>query len=103
MSFYDIYLDNIRDFGKYVQDDLNKIRDIGSISAETLEQEWLEVHERHQGEIYIRGLQQTPIKKAKDAAHIIERGQELRTIVDKKLYYSSLRSHTVFMLTFKNQ
>ena len=47
LSFYDIYLDNIRDIGKYVNDDLNKLRDVNQISADILESEYLEVHERH--------------------------------------------------------
>lgn len=103
-NFYDLYLDKVRDIGKYVKEQLNDCvtHEVSSLSVEQIEKQFVNIQEKSDGSVNFKNLTNIEIQSSKDMAFVIDKGIDVQEIINKKLNYNSAISHTIMTLTFRN-
>jgi hypothetical protein len=104
MTYYDLYLDKIRDIGKYANEQLREEvkNDLSTITQDQLERQFIKTEEKPDGSVSLKNLTSIEIHDSKEMAYIIDKGMEAQEIINKRLNVSESAVHTVIMLTFKN-
>ena len=104
VNFYDLYLDKIRDIGKYVNEQLNDwvTHDVHSLTVEQIEKHYINIQEKSDGSIVLKNLTNIEVQSPKDMAFIIDKGIDVQEVINRKLNCNSSVSHTILSLTFKN-
>lgn len=103
ISFLEIYLDQVRDLGRYYV--LSKEREVtaqtGSkkVHDDDYATQNLEIHEGPDGKVYVKALTSIPITTVDEAMAVIRAGFDKRATFETAMNPVSSRSHTVFSLT----
>ena len=104
MTYYDLYLDKIRDIGKYANEHLREDikNDLNSITQDQLERQFIKTEEKPDGSVLLKNLTNIDIHDTKEIAFIIDKGAEAQEIINKRLNISESAVHTIITLTFRN-
>jgi hypothetical protein len=104
LTYYDLYLDKIRDIGKYANEHLREEvkNDLNSITQDQLERQFIKTEEKPDGSTMLKNLTNIDIHDSNEIAYIIDKGTEAQEIINKRLNISESAVHTIITLTFRN-
>lgn len=109
VSFTEIYLDQVRDLGRfYKQKKDGKLDETVKLDTTTsgvkdvndgyLSQD-LTIHESPQGIVYVEGLAVVPVSTIREVLDVVNLGVRMRQTYETRLNATSSRSHTIFTVS----